>query len=422
MSRFGIRIAAFVGVLVSLVVGVGLFATQVENKPYGVHDLERDKWERRQAEIRQREQQRAAAGQQPLPVVQIATQHCDFGNQPPYAALSHTFRISNSGNADLQLTLNPTSSRALAVELPSDPIPAGQDAELTVRWHVGEASGAVRETITIGTNDPFRHALTLAVSGRVPVILAMTDPSFSAPRVEPDQLVEASTVLYSQCWEDFDISDVVCELENFRWAAEPLSPTECAEQGYLAAYRLTLSVSRNTKGSFEQAVKILVQPPVDGWRPAADANATADGWWTALRQGQPLQLDSMFYGRVIARIGFYSPDLHVDEGLDLGLVSCGTRRDFPVLVRYRGQQPPERLAVLDIQPPQLEATIEPLPSRPGTYRLVVSVPEDASQVVFNANQKHGFVQVGDPQHPEINNWFPLMGAILQDRNSSGIRN
>lgn len=423
MSTFGIRIAAFVGGIVSLLVGVGWFATQVENKPYGVHDLERDKWDHIQAGIRQRQQDRAAAaaGQRALPVVEVAERRFDFGTQQPYAVLSHRFRVSNSGAAALQLNLNHTSSRSLTVEVPRDPIPAGEHAEVTVRWNVGEASGAVRETVTLDTNDAFRHTRDLAVSGRVPVILGMTDQKFSAPRVEPDQLVEASTVVYSQCWEDFEISDVVCELENFQWAAEPISPTECAEHGHLAAYRLTLSVSRTTKGRFEQAVKVLVQPPTDGWRPNPDAASGSDDWWTALRNHQPLELASTFYGRVISRIGFYGPDLHVDEGLDMGLISCGTRRDFPLWVRYRGRQVPDRLAVLDIQPPQLEATIEPLASRPGTYRLVVSVPERASQVVFNANQKHGFVQVGDPDHPENNNWFPVMGAILQECHTSGKR-
>lgn len=413
----------FVSGIVSLLMGVGLFATQVENKPYGVHDLERDKWDRIQAGIRQRQQDRAAAaaGQRELPVVEVAERRFDFGNQQPYTVLSHRFRISNSGAAALQLKLDKTSSQSLQVDVPGDPIPAGEDAEVVVRWNVGEASGTVRETITIGSNDPFRHTLKLSVSGRVPVILQMTDQRFSAPRVEPDQLVEASTVVYSQCWEDFQISDVVCELDNFQWAAEPISPTECAEHGYLAAYRLTLSVSRTTKGSFDQAVKVLVRPPAEGWRPDPVADEGSDDWWAALRNDQPLELASTFYGRVISRIGFYGPDLHVDEGLDMGLISCGTRRDFPLLVRYRGRQVPDRLAVLDIQPPQLEATIEALASRPGTYRLVVSVPESASQVVFNANQKHGFVQVGDPDHPENNNWFPVMGAILQDRNASGIR-
>ena len=33
-------------------------------------------------------------------------------------------------------------------------------------------------------------------------------------------------------------------------------------------------------------------------------------------------------------------------------------------------------------------------------------------VVFNADSKHGYVHVGDPNDETFSNWFPVVGAVV----------
>jgi|GEM_PF-6845875 len=414
MSGFGKRFGLFIASLIALIVGVGWFSTKIKDKPYGVHDLERDKWDRIQADIRrqQSELQQLAEDSKPFPRLRTnATSH-NVGVQFPFSSRSHLFTLHNDGDAPLTLTMEPSKDGNVTAELPADPIAIGESQAIAVHWQLDDEQGAFSRQVTLNTNDPRRSKLSLTINGLAPAILAFSESAFTASRVEPDQLVEASSILYSQVWSDFTIEDIECDLETFRWSAEKLPDEECKAENWLSAYRVNVSVSRRASGKFLEPLVVKVSAPAKGWRPEDTQRTSGFPMMAALADEEPLPLESNFSGRVISRINFYGEKLDRDHGLEIGLVARGKRHEFPLTVRCRGNLVPDQLAVLDIQPPELRASITPSTSRPGTYRLAVIVPEDAKQVVFNADQKHGYVKVGDPENDEVSNWFPVMGAIV----------
>lgn len=115
-------------------------------------------------------------------------------------------------------------------------------------------------------------------------------------------------------------------------------------------------------------------------------------------------------GKVRAPIAFKSPLLDAVEGLDIGTLNAGKLYEFPITVQVRGSQP-EKLAVLGVEPSELIAEVLPT-KREGHYRLLVTIPSDCPDVVFNRRDQHGFVQVGNPDKPDFMNWFPVYGAVV----------
>ena len=81
-----------------------------------------------------------------------------------------------------------------------------------------------------------------------------------------------------------------------------------------------------------------------------------------------------------------------------------------MLVRVRGDLD-RKIDVLDVQPPELKATLSPQSTR-GNYRLTLTIPAECPMVVFNIPEKHGFVEVGDPADRHFKNWFPIHGAVV----------
>ena len=100
------------------------------------------------------------------------------------------------------------------------------------------------------------------------------------------------------------------------------------------------------------------------------------------------------------------------NGEPFGTLVAGKAHRFNLVVRARGAGE-RKIEVLDVQPPELRASLVPMPTE-GSYRLTLEVPEDCPMVVFNTHQKHGYVHVGDPRDKDnFSNWFPVNGAVVE---------
>ena len=131
---------------------------------------------------------------------------------------------------------------------------------------------------------------------------------------------------------------------------------------------------------------------------------------TSIDGGETIEREIKLAGRVRTPISFSDPDLDDKKGLDLGLMVRGTEHRKSVIVRLRGNSD-RKLAVLDVMPKQMKAELEAT-TQPGVYKLTLITPADASPVLFNRSNSHGYVQVGDPEDKKLMNWMPIMGAII----------
>jgi len=95
----------------------------------------------------------------------------DFGSSPLSQAITHTFTISNSGLAALQLSgpplvalSGPNASDFSVVAVPSTPVGAGQTTTFQVRFRPS-ATGVRLATVSITSNDPDESPYTFTIQG-----------------------------------------------------------------------------------------------------------------------------------------------------------------------------------------------------------------------------------------------------------------
>ncbi|TWT52680.1 hypothetical protein Pla22_03060 [Rubripirellula amarantea] len=381
-----LMVTGFAGLFV---VGVAL-SLSVGYKPYGVPDSRREEYENKIAEIKLKREllSNPDATNAPLAVVRETTH--DFGLLDPHTTMTHSFTISNEGTDPLAVEVLGTSCKCTTGKLTDGLLERGESTEITLEWNTGYEDESYEQNAVVKTSDPLNREITLTVKGTVRTKLAMPE-AIGLPNSDPLKTVATSFIVHSQLYEDFTVSDVRSEgLKEFTWRAEPTS-TNIAELGDAnarAAWRVTIETVAYDYGKYGGSLEVDVEP--------------AGG-------EEKITREVKVEGKVRVPIAFKSPMLHRTEGLNFGTVNSGKEHVYHVGVQVRGKQP-EKLAVLDIEPKELTASIEPT-SIEGKYRLTITVPADCPNVMFNRKDKHGYVHVGDPDNPEFMNWFPMYGGV-----------
>ncbi len=261
--------------------------------------------------------------------------------------------------------------------------------EVTMTWNTGYQADHYQQTATLTTNDPLAKSITLTVSGEVRAEF-ITPDSVDFKTSDRAELTESSFVVFSQLWKSFTVENIECDLDGFEWNAEPVAShvPELVDREARSAWRIRVFAFSESYGEFKGNITLTVRPDTG----AADVVRSL-----------------ACAGKVRAPIGFYSPDIHKTEGLDIGTVVSDKEHEFHLVVRSRSDHD-RKIEVLDVKPEELSASLTPL-SQPGSYRLTLTVPAGCPMVVFNADQQHGYVQVGDADDKSFSNWFPLYGAV-----------
>jgi hypothetical protein len=382
--------------LIGGVAGVLGFATVataltlvVEYKPYGVPDHRRAEYESKLDELGQRAQRLRELDRAAKPKVVVPESSHDFGMMNPHTTASHSFVIRNDGEHPLALEVRETSCKCTVGQLQQSLLPPAEQTTVTLTWNTGYQADTYEQTATVVTNDPLAKSIKLTVKGEVRAELIVPE-SVELPASDPAETTHTSFVVFSQLWDNFEVVDARCQLDGFQWHAEPIETTasELFDKGAKSAWRIRVLAASESFGKFEGKLDLTIQPNTGGEDVVRTLTCS---------------------GRVRAPIAFSSPNIHGEEGLDIGTLVAGTEQLFQLIVRCRGDVT-RPVKVLDIKPDELNASLEPL-TKPGSYRLTVKVPADCPFVVFNAEQGHGYVQVGDPRDPGFSNWFPLYGAV-----------
>ncbi|MCO8121818.1 DUF1573 domain-containing protein [Stieleria sp. TO1_6] len=366
------------------------FAMTVTYKPYGVPDHLRDQYDMAVDNLKTRQVIRQNLDDRARPVARIDQQSHDFGMINPHSTASHTFEISNDGDDPLSLSIRETSCKCTIGDLKSDLLLPGETTEITLTWNTGYKEDRYEQTATIVTNDPLKKTIELKVSGQVRAKLVAPE-SLSFPKLELGERGEVSFVVYSQLWENFVISKVQSDLDEFEWTAVPADRSDSllVDQDPLCAWTVRLSTLVTKHGEFNADVTLEIQPS----------------------DGSPAETRTIpCQGKTRPPISFASPEIHATDGLDFGTLTSGTTHQFHLAVRVHGDKG-RHVEVLDHSPKELSVALAATKIE-GTYRLTITVPADCPMVVFNRRDKQGYVQVGDPDHKEFSSWFPLHGAVV----------
>ncbi len=380
----------FFGVIVFAAIAL-LLTTTVTYHPFGVPGSRRVEYREKISQIEKYAALAKQADAVTRPVAVTADTVFNFGMVDPHSTLSHSFVVRNEGELPLQLTVRETSCKCTVGKLGSQLVLPGGETAVTMTWNTGYQADDYEQIAIVSTNDPLRKEIELKVNGEVRAEYVLpNEVTFEAS--DPGKPAETAFLVYSQVWDDFEVASVDSDLKGFQWAAEPILPDDVSllDAEAKSAWRVNISSSGNSRGRFAGEIKLTFNP-IDG------------------SKGVTRELTAS--GKVRSPISFYSPDIHRNEGLDIGTLASGKEYLFHLVVRSRGDLD-RKLGVLDVKPDELEAFVKPFPSQPGSYRLTLKVPKDCPMVTFNANTKHGYVHVGDPDDETFSNWFPVMGAVV----------
>lgn len=387
LQRLGLSLAAFA--IFALI--TTFLCSVVVYKPYGVHDLERERYEERVAEIKLKNKILQSPDLVTWPVIEVPKREHDFGLVEPHTTLSHAFTVKNVGKDPLAIEVLRTTCKCTSGDLRDGLLQPGESTEVTLTWNTGKKTDDYQQRATLQTNDPNNRKVELIVQGTVRTDLSVPE-HVTLRAADPGETASTTFVVYSQLYKDFDVDVKNSSLEFFEWSVEPLdiASAELAGREARSAWKVHIQSTAFKYGKFEGSMDVTITPNEGG-------------------EDDRITKTVSIYGKVRVPISFVSPDIDRYTGLDMGTLTSGKRYDFHVSVRVRGKNPP-KLAVLDVQPKELEATLSPQ-SEEGLYRLTLTIPEDCPNVMFNRGDEHGYVHVGDLENPNFMNWFPIMGAV-----------
>ena len=392
MNQFSKRLVALICGIAGFGAAASAFTLVVEYKPFGVPDHRRQEYDAIIADLELRDQLLKTTPEEQLPVASVPNRIHDFGLLDPHKTASHRFAIRNTGKAPLALDVGATSCKCTAGDLEDSLLQPGETTHITLTWNTGYQSEAYEQTATLITNDPSSKQIELRVLGQVRAELVAPE-SVRFPRTDAGTTTEAKFVVFSQLWKNFTVLDIACDAPGFEWYAEPieLDDPRLADKDPASAWEIRAFATALDQGEFAGNLKIKIR----GDNGIDEVERVVS-----------------YKGKVRSPINFYSPDIHVTDGLDIGTLVAGKAHRFNLVVRARGAGE-RKIEVLDVQPPELRASLVPMPTE-GSYRLTLEVPEDCPMVVFNTHQKHGYVHVGDPRDKDnFSNWFPVNGAVVE---------
>lgn len=87
-----------------------------------------------------------------FPVMNFLERHYDFGVITEGSVVSHSFKFTNTGNADLVIVDAKASCGCAVPDYPSNAISPGESGEITVKFNSKNRSGSQYKTITLTTN------------------------------------------------------------------------------------------------------------------------------------------------------------------------------------------------------------------------------------------------------------------------------
>ena len=392
MSPSSKRTLLITGSLAAMITVASGVSLSVQYKPYGVPDVRRAEYERKIADLKEREYLFQNADKFSEAIAYMPDTTHDFGMMDPHGTASHQFEIHNKGSAPLALKMGTTTCKCTAGKLGSSLLQPGEQTTVELTWNAGYKVDEYEQSAILKTNDPTLPEIEIKVKGEIKGEL-LSPESITFPQSNVAATTQASFIVFSQVWTNFVVENIEFGAEDFTWFAEPLDEHDPRLADKHSAYAMEIHVITTPleQGSFSGNMELVIR--------SQDSTKT-------------LARTVSYSGKTRSPISFYSRDIHFQDGLDIGTLTNNKAHHFNLVVRTNGDTS-RKIEVLDIEPKIISAKLTPLKTR-GNFRLSLEIPQDSPTTIFNMAEKHGYVQVGDPSDKKhFSNWFPIHGAVVE---------
>lgn len=192
----------------------------------------------------------ALTDDQPVAEVVGEAKH-DFGIMAIGSTGQHTFVISNTGTAPLELRVGPSTCKCTVGELAVDRIEPGAETEVRLAWKAESDNAEFSQSALILTNDPLHTELRFQVTGKVVQDLEVVPAIWSFGEAAADEPLQVVGKIYN--FMDHDIRPT-----ELKFSDEELAP--------LAQFEVTpFDPAAETDGAYRVArqgfeVQVTISP------------------------------------------------------------------------------------------------------------------------------------------------------------------
>lgn len=113
------------------------------------------------------------------PKIQFESETVDFGKVRGGDPITVTYKLTNVGDAELQITSIKPGCGCTKAEAAKKAIAPKESTTIDAIFNSTGFSGAISKTIAVTTNDPDRASLSLSLKGQVVPLATVTPPSIS---------------------------------------------------------------------------------------------------------------------------------------------------------------------------------------------------------------------------------------------------
>jgi hypothetical protein len=118
------------------------------------------------------------------PKVSVDKPEYDYGVMDSQSEGHHDFKLTNVGEAALTLEKGDKSCQCTEFSIEKARLKPGESTKVTMKWLAKSVEGALRNRVTVKTNDPDRPRVELTVTGKVTVAISTLPEEVDFTRVE----------------------------------------------------------------------------------------------------------------------------------------------------------------------------------------------------------------------------------------------
>jgi hypothetical protein len=192
----------------------------------------------------------------------------DFGKMSQFDKGMHTWRIKNTGEADLELWMEgkPTCSCTIA-KLENNQkatVLPGKSTTIDLEWNTKDLATDYSQGATFGTNDPLRPTFHLTVKGKVhPPVVVYPPEMVQFTTISNEETHHRAIAVYSQDRPDLKVTKVTSSKPDLIVATvKPLTPEMAKPLKVEAGYEILIEIKPGMpQGQFLEELVIRTDHP-----------------------------------------------------------------------------------------------------------------------------------------------------------------
>ncbi len=159
------------------------------------------------------------------PRLDVAAPAHDFGRIPQGQVAHHGFKITNTGDALLEITeVKPACGCTTAGDWPHR-LPPGETGTISIQMETAQFTGPIAKTITVTSNDPTHPQTVLEIKAAVWTPIQISQPVVIFPALtEPTQVLTRSVTIRNQVEGVLRLSELQSDQPAFQPALKEIVP------------------------------------------------------------------------------------------------------------------------------------------------------------------------------------------------------